>query len=176
MKINKTLFLAMVLVLTFFIVPAVAGKEFQNALTEDDLPDGFTLVQTTTSSETNLSQIWKTPSDDLGLTTLSVLKYNNSDDLDTVWNQYKILGTGDSVSFSGAEESLNVSLFGLHIYYAKVGNYIVFSSDIASEFKDVKTLMEAQIGKLKGASSPGFTLGLLLLAFGSLALVIKKKR
>lgn len=172
MKFKSLIFAIFVLNL-MILTPVSATNTFQYALTESDVPTGFTLL-TNNGNTINSSQSWNTPT---GTTFLNVTDYGSSSAADQQMNSYSIFST--NIAFKGADKSYNFS-FILVIYFAKKGNYIVEVFSLDSVFTDQKTLMEAQLAILPGSSShkafPGFTLPLVLLSFGILGLVVAKKR
>ena len=176
-----------------------SSNTFNHALTNTDLPQGFTLLQDNETTYT-CSQYWQTPNDtqfaliyngssnyppngSVSMTYyfnrvwLEIKKYNTTPDAVLTWS-YIEQGVGTTpFSFKGADEGLNVTLnpfFG-STYYAKKGNDIIDIYGLAN-FSDVNILMEAQLSQLSTRSAPGFTFSLVLVSFGLLALVLSRKK
>jgi hypothetical protein len=172
MRINKKGVITLFITFLLLVAPAVAENTFPNALTEADLPSGFELV-VSEGDEFNSTQSWKTPSDSLGASSVSVVKYNKSTDIDTAWAGFELLGA-ETISFEGAEKALNYTFF-VNIYVALKSNHVVTVTGF-SDFDDLKTLMEVQLGKLSSGAAPGFSLLVGLISISLIAITMKKKR
>ena len=180
MNLDKKLISILLLAICLMILPFSAfGEDFPYALTESDLPDGFTLSSTTGETEKTISQTWKTPSDSLGATLLSVTDYENKSSIDQLWLGFALFDSS-AITVSGADKARNVSVLGINSYYVAIDTYVIQASDFITDYDDIETLFEAQVNKISGGSgggkSPGFSLVIGLFSLSIAVILIKKKR
>jgi hypothetical protein len=177
LKFPKKIVLYLILCLiSFYSVTIVVGA-FPYVLSSEDLPEGYELVQTTVNTDLQIAQVWKTPTDTTGMTSLTV------DDSGTVSNASTVMGAlalfgPTSVSVSGADEAKKVELLMISTIYAREGKYIIISAAFAATEAEVITIIEAQITKISGNGGgdggvPGF---ILFSSIAAIAVMTKKQR
>ncbi|MHA1978441.1 MAG: hypothetical protein ACW98F_04810 [Candidatus Hodarchaeales archaeon] len=176
-KLAKKAFLCLILFLISSYSITLVGGAFPYALTTEDLPEGFELVSTTTNTDLLIVQTWKTPSDTIGMTTLTAEDSGTKSNASTVIDSLSILGA-TSVSVSGSDEAKKIDLMMMVTIYARIDKYIIFSAAVVSTEADVITLIEAQITKIPGdgGGAPGFILLYSITAISSTAIILRKKK
>lgn len=160
-------------------VPSIAEEgNFPYKLTTADTPDGYELVSSYYETNFTITQSWNTPTDNYGLTSLTVTDYNTTNAAKSVITGLALFSPTDE-SVSGSDDTVSVILVFSETIYARNGKYVATCISVSSTHEEVITLLEAQMdlinGGNSGGSAPGFSIQISLIAIGIITVLLKKK-
>jgi len=178
---KKTLIWSILLLLIYlpsFVAPVAA---FDYGLTEDNLPDGFTLQSTTYNFSYAIVQHWFPPSSDTDYIFLSCTNCTTEEAAKLVYKVTAIWDFSINISISGANEASKFSggMMGKSICARKKEFVILAEYNIGTtiEEKDVINLMKAQMKALPGSvGAPGFVLVVTIFGIAVATLIVKRSR